>query len=582
MNPEKALTGYPSVDKPWLKFYGSEALSVDFPKMTVYEYLLDRSKDNMDDCAMQYYGKEYTYREMFENIDRIAAALKGSGISKGDRVTICSLTTPDAVFCFYAVAKLGAVANIVEPRTNTDLIVERINATNSKIAIILDIFYYKISGYELNVNKVVVTSLASNMDIVTKIGFMLTKGRKIPKPEYSDTVIRWSDFMKLGDGVPAVETAGYTENTPVAIIYTSGTTGKSKGAQLTHDSLNAIGFQYRFPFPYNRGDSFLDIMPPFIAYGLACGIHMPLTVGLKQIIIPAFSVDEFASYILKYKPNFFLGVPSHFDQLIKDPKMQTADLSFVKVCAMGGDILNPELELEIEKFLEEHHSKSKVFVGYGMTEMSSAATTLSYLTGGKHGSVGIPFHINLVSIFEPGTDKELKYGEEGEICFCGPGMMYGYLNDPEETSKVIMKHSDGNLWVHTQDIGYMDEDGFVYFKDRIKRILIRPDGHNVWPSAIENVIVAHSAVNECAVVGLPNPVGSSGRIPTAFIVKSPDSDMSEETIEKELREISQKKLPERDQALLYYFVDEIPLTPIGKVDYRKLEDGDWEKKEFTL
>lgn len=582
MVSEKILTGYPSVDKPWLKFYDSSALSAEFPRMTVYEYLLDRSKDNMDDCAMQYYGKEYTYRQLFENIDKVAAALKKSGVSEGDRVTICSLTTPDAIFCFYAVAKLGAVANIVEPRTNTELIVERINTTSSKLAIILDIFYHKISGYELNVNKVVITSLASNMDPVTKIGFKLTKGRKIPKPDYSDTVISWGDFLKLGKGEAPVDAVQYKENTPVAIIYTSGTTGKSKGAQLTHDSLNTIGFQYRFPFPYNRGDSFLDIMPPFIAYGLACGIHMPLTVGLKQIIIPAFSVDEFASYILKYKPNFFLGVPSHFDQLIKAPEMQSADLSFVKVCAMGGDILNPELELEIEKFLEEHHSKSKVFVGYGMTEMSSAATTLSYLTGGKHGSVGIPFHINLVSIFEPGTDKELKYGEEGEICFCGPGMMYGYLNDPEETSKVIIEHSDGNRWVHTQDIGYMDEEGFVYFKDRIKRILVRPDGHNVWPSAIESIIVAHEAVRECAVVGLPNPAGTSGKIPTAFIVKSPDSDKSEETIENELREISHKKLPERDQALLYYFVDEIPLTPIGKVDYRKLEDGNWEKKEFIL
>lgn len=564
-------TGFPSLDRPWMKYYTKLAVSTEIPKMTIYEYLYDCSKEYLNDCAMEYYGAHFTYLQVLTNIDIVAAALVNMGVKNGDCVTLCALTTPETIFCLYAIAKIGAVANIVEPRTNAEAIVERINSTNSKVAIVLDIFYHKISGFTLNVNKTVVSSLATSMEFGTKIGFWLTKGRKIPKINYSDRVLPWNKFVSMGKIAKQVATVPYKENTPVAIIYTSGTTGKPKGAQLTHDSLNAIAFQYRFPFPYNRGDSFLDIMPPFIAYGLACGIHMPLTVGLRQIIIPAFSVDEFATYILKYKPNFFLGVPSHFEQLIHDSKLQDVDLSFVKVCAMGGDALNPELETEIEQFLEHHHSKSKVFVGYGMTEMSSAVTTLSYLTGEKRGSVGIPFQFNTVSVFEPGTDHELKYGEEGEICFYGPGMMHGYYNNSEETNKVLISHSDGKTWVHSQDIGYMDDNGFVFIKGRIKRMIIRPDGHNVWPSTIESVLTAHVAVKECAVVGLPNPTGKNGKIPTAFVVVNPSVQANVHSVEKELRELSMQKLPERDAAMQYYFIDKLPLTPVGKIDYRELE-----------
>ncbi|MBQ0135366.1 MAG: long-chain fatty acid--CoA ligase, partial [Oscillospiraceae bacterium] len=396
-------------------------------------------------------------------------------------------------------------------------------------------------------------------------------------------VIKWNSFKSLYNAEDTIEGIEYKENKPVAIIYTSGTTGVPKGAQLTHDSINAVAFQYRYPFPYNRGDRFLDIMPPFIAYGLSCGIHMPLTLGLTLVIIPAFVPEEFPNYILKYKPNFFMGVPAHFEYIVTSEKMKDVDLSFVKVAAMGGDALNPDLELAIDKFLKDHNSSSKVYKGYGMTEMSAAAaSTLSCINGEKFGSVGVPFQHNVVSVFEPGTDHELKYGEIGEFCICGPGMMYGYFNNDEETDKVLIKHSDGKIWAHTQDVGYIDEEGFIYFKDRIKRIFVRPDGHNVWPSVIESTVIKHDAVKDCAVVGLPNPKGKNGKIPAAFVVLKDGVERDKAEIEKELREICLKEIPERDGALLYYFIDEIPHTPIGKVDYRALENGDWEIGEYSL
>lgn len=574
------MTGYPSIDRPWLKFYTEEAVNAELPQCSIYEYLTAACKGDSDGIAIDYFGSNISYGNLIKSIDEAASAFYGCGVRENDVVTICSLTTPEMICCLYGLSKLGAVANIVEPRTNPKSIVDRINGTNSKLLVILDIFYHKIKSFDIHADGIVILSLASSMPARAKLGFVLTKGRKIPPIEYSDKLMKWSSFIARRDNSRSLAAAPYRARKPAAIIYTSGTTGIPKGAQLTDDSLNAIAFQYRFLFPYNRGDSFLDIMPPFIAYGLTCGIHMPLTLGLKLIIIPAFSPDKFDGYIAEHKPNVFIGVPSHFEYLIKSPRLKSMDLSFIKVCGMGGDSLNPELEVELDKFLKAHGALSEVYKGYGMTEMSSAAASLTHLTGGKAGSVGVPFQFNNASVFVPGTDEELKYGEEGEICFSGPGMMLGYYNNDAETQRVLLRHSDGTVWAHTQDIGYMDEEGFIYFKGRIKRMIVRPDGHNVWPLAIENVVAAHPAVKDCAVVGLPNRKGKDGRIPTAFVVIG--DNYSEAAAEEELRALCLKELPERDAPLLYYFVEKIPLTSVGKVDYRQLETGTWENKDYSL
>ena len=567
---EERKTGYPSVDKPWLKYYNEDAIRARLPECTIYEYLWNNNKDHPDEIALVYFEKKITYRKLFEGIDRTASSLAAIGIKQGDVITICSLTTPETVYCIYAAAKLGAICNIIEPRVNAESIVDRINSTDSKVLIILDLFFNKIKNLHISVERTVITSLVTTAGIITRLGFKITKGLKIPSISYSHEIISWKTFLKTvyQDPIPA----SYKKNAPVAIIYTSGTTGIPKGAVLTHDSVNSVAFQYRFPFPYKRGERFLDIMPPFIAYGLVCGIHMPLTLGLSTIIIPAFDPQKFDTYIIKYKPNFFLGVPSHYEYLLKSEKLRDFDLSFVKVAGMGGDALNAELEGKILAFLKAHNSRPIVFKGYGLTEMSSAAVSvLSSMSGEEtYKTLGVPFQYNIVSAFEPGTDRELMTGEQGEICITGPGMMQGYYKNDEETRKVLLTHTDGTKWVHTQDLGYVDQNGFVHFVDRIKRMIVRPDGHNVWPSAIESLLITHQDVAECAVIGTENPNGANGKIPTAFIVRN-ISGKTDHQIEDELRELSLRKLPERDVALQYIFIEKIPLTPIGKVDCRALE-----------
>lgn len=575
-------TGYPSIDKPWLNLFSDKEINKTAPRCTLFNLIYENNKDYPNQICINYYKNKITYGKLFEQIEKVASAFVRMGVKKGDVVTVCSVTTPEIIYCLYALSRLGAICNIVEPRTNPENIVDRINMTSSKVLVVLDVFYSKISKLDHCAAKTIVTSLSLSMPTTTTVAFKLSKGKDIEKPKYSENVLSWKTFISQ-EQIEFVD-APYEPNTPAAIIYTSGTTGVPKGAILTNDSLNAVADQFtcQYMFIHERGDSFLGIMPPFIAYGLACGIHMPFVLGMQLHIVPIFNPNHFDQYLIDYRPNVFMGVPAHYEYLVKSKKLKGMDLSFVKCAGMGGDALNYELEKEVLAFLKEHNACPIVFKGYGMTEMSSISACIMTRTGDIPTSVGIPLILNTVSVFEPGTDKELQYGEEGEFCFTGPGMMLGYYGNEEETNKVLMKHSDGLMWSHTQDVGYMDENGFIYFKDRIKRIFVRPDGHNVWPSVIESTVIKHYAVKDCAVVGLPNPTGKNGKIPAAFVVLKDGIEIDKAEIEKELREICLKEIPEREVALLYYFIDEIPHTPIGKVDYRALENGDWEIGEYSL
>lgn len=362
----------------------------------------------------------------------------------------------------------------------------------------------------------------------------------------------------------------YKKDAPAVIVYTRGTTGIPKGAMLSNDTLNIIEFSYmNLGQKYDRTQRMLDIMPPFIAYGVTCGIHMPLTLGITDVLIPLLDVEKLPDLFIKYKPAHYLGVPMHFEKLARSSKMASQDMSYLISAGAGGDAISDKAEIEINKFLEAHNSPYPIAKGYGMTEVGSAAVAC-HGNVNKVGSVGIPHIKTTVSIFEPNTDKELTYGEEGEICFTTPAMMLGYIANEKENDSVFMKHSDGNTWIHSGDIGYMDSDGFIFLKGRIKRMIIRPDGHNVFPVAIENVIISHQSVEACAVVGKAD-IDSNGKWPVAFIVVKPNVTNSTDIIQQ-IEELCSEKIPPRDTAVAFYTVNELPMTNIGRIDYRLLEE----------
>ena len=250
-------------------------------------------------------------------------------------------------------------------------------------------------------------------------------------------------------------------NEVAALVHTGGTTGVPKTVKLSNANFNAMAIQYKsLNTGYDKGDSFLNGIVPFVAYGIVVTIHMPMCLGLTNIIAPILSPKEFTDYMIKYKPNHTITVPTYVEDFIKNEKAKAMNWKNIKHLGVGGDSFSEESELEVNKFLQEHNSTAIAEKGYGMTENSSTAGVC--LVGiNKLQSLGIPLPLNTYGIFEKGTDKELKYGVDGEICITGPCKMLGYLNNPEEEKKVIKKHSDGKEWIHSEDVGTIDEDGFI-------------------------------------------------------------------------------------------------------------------------
>lgn len=559
---EQKMTGYASIDKPWLKYYTDEAINAKLPECSMYEYIAQKIKGRENLTALNYFGTKISYGKLKSNIDRAAAAFAELGVKAGDIVTICAVTTPEVVYSIYGLNKLGATCNIIEPRVNIEQIIQRTEQAGSSIIVLCDVFYNKLSSMidHLKLTPIVIP-VSNSMPLAKRLA--LSAAGKAPYHKGS----AWKEFIAHGSASEI--SPFYEKGHTAAIIYTGGTTGISKGVMLTDDAVNSVAHQYILCAGIKAGHRFLNIMPPFIAYGFTCGLHMPLSGGVEVVVIPKFEPDKFSELIKKHRPNYFLGVPSHYEGLIHSGTLDGVDLSFIEVAGMGGDALNADTEKQINAFFASHNLDISVDKGYGMTEMCSSVCT----TGANIndiGSVGVPLPCSTIAIFEQGADKELKYGESGEICIKGPGMMLGYFNNPAETEKVIKRHSDGSSWVHSQDIGYMTENGSLFIVGRMKRMLIRPDGHNVWPSQIESVICSHPVVAQCSVVGKRVDGSKSGVLPAAFVVVNGGYD--HERLRQELIRLNFEKLPERDTAQYYYFIDALPLTPVGKVDYRRLED----------
>ncbi len=573
----KKITGKASIDQPWLKYYSKEVIESPFPEMTIYDYIYSANKDHLDMVALEYFGRKITYGELFDNIEKTAKALKNYGIKKDDIVSISMPTTPEAVYLFYALAKLGAVSNMIDPRISEQGIKDYINEVNSTLLFVIDVAYGKIKKIvkDTNLDKVVTISPADSLPLALNLGY---KAKQFFKSNTlnlkNEECIKWGDFIKTGKEYKGKTTEEYKKDTPVTIVHTGGTTGTPKGVLLSNDNLNALAYQFKVSgMDLQRGHRFLDIMPPFIAYGVGNGLHMPLVVGMETILIPAFDPKKFDELILKQRPNHMAGVPTHWENVINSKKMVNKDLSFILTPGIGGDSMNLNLEEKTNEFLKSHKSPAMSAKGYGLTEVSSAVCACIGEQN-KLGSVGIPFINNIISVFEPGTDNELGYNERGEICISSPTIMLGYYENEAETSKILKKHSDGRMWIHTEDLGYVDEDGMVFIDGRIKRLIIRHDGFKVYPFLIEEVISSHYAVEQCKVVGIPDLDYSQGSVPKAHIILKEGYEDSADLIQSEIKQLCLQKLPEYAQPREYKFRNAFPFTSIGKVDFMALENED--------
>lgn len=559
----------PSVCRPWLQFYSEDDIHAEMPECSLYEFLYENNRDNLDGVALNYFDREITYRELFEQIQKTAQAYAALGVREGDVVLVCAATTPEIIYTFYAMDLIGAIPNMVDPRYSADGIREYIDEVRARFVCALDVAFDKVYAAAQNstVEKIVVVSPAESLPRAKQVLYRLAHP---DRNRYDALCVRWPDFM-AGGGFRLFPVLPDRAHRCCVIVHTGGTTGASKCVMLCDNNFNALAFQFgHCRIKFRRGQRFLNVMPPFIAYGFGFGVHLPLCSGVTSVIVPQLDPLKLAALILKYKPEHMAGVPSHYQYLINDRRMRGRDLSFLINGCAGGDGISVPAEKAVNDFLRAHHSKYPLTKGYGMTELCAVACACMSDVN-KPGSVGVPLVNTLVSVFDPDTGEELDFGQQGEICVSGPTMMLGYYGNEAETANVIRRHADGRLWVHTGDIGSMDEDGFVFLAARIKRVIIRHDGFKVFPTVIENVVSEHPAVAVCAAVAMKDVSQPQGNLPAVHIVLKPGVKEPREQVQRELEQLCHRELPEYVQPAAFRFRDAMPYTPIGKIDFRALE-----------
>ena len=559
-----------NVKTPWKAAMGDIPMHLEYFEGSMFDKVLDIANRYPNNVAFDFMGRSTTYKKMVEEIENCAKALKTIGVREGDHVTIALPNCPQAIYMFYAVNLVGGVCNMIHPLSAEKEIEFYLNASHSVTAITLDQFYHKFENIRQNTGivNIIIASVKDELSKPVRAGYMLTEGRKIRKIPKDAPVIRWREFMAMSRHCFYNYKVERKSDDPAVILYSGGTTGTTKGIVLTNKNFNALGQQVIATNPMFRpGDKMLAAMPVFHGFGLGVCIHTMLSQGGRCILVPRFTAKSYARLIVKYRCNFIAGVPTLYEALLRLSTMDGADLSCLKGVFSGGDSLSIELKKKLDKFLYDHKATIQVRAGYGTTETVTACC-LTPPTMFKEGSIGIPFPDTYIKIVEPGTDRELPYGEEGEILLAGPTVMREYMDNPEETAQTLRTHADGMTWVYTGDLGCMDDEGFVYFKGRAKRMIVT-SGYNVYPGQIENILDAHEYVQMSCVIGVPDPYKMQKV--KAFVKLSPDAPKSEET-KQELLNYCRKHIAKYAMPYDIEFRDELPKTLVGKVAYRVLEE----------
>ena len=564
-----------AVKVPWLESLGEMPQRLEYDTCSMVGKVAGIAAKYPDNIAFDFMGKHVTYKKMMQEIEACAKSLTVIGIKEGDRITIAMPNCPQAIYMLYATNMVGAVANMVHPLSAEKEIEEYLNISNSTTIVTLDQFYSKVENIRANtkIENVIIARIRDELTRATRAGYMLTEGRKIEKIPADAPVVEWPKFMALGKSCYKNYKVEKQADDPAVILYSGGTTGTTKGIVLTNMNFNALAEQVVAANPMFRpGDKMLAAMPLFHGFGLGVCIHTMLAVGGRCVLVPRFTAKSYAKLITKYRCNFIAGVPTLYEALLRLKSMEKADLSCLKGVFSGGDSLSIELKKKFDRFLYDHHAVIQVREGYGTTECVTASC-LTPPMNFKEGSIGVPFPDTYYKIVEPNTERELPYGEEGEILIAGPSVMQSYLDMPEETAQTLRTHADGLTWVYTGDLGKMDDEGFIYFHGRIKRMIIS-SGYNVYPAQIENIFDAHEKVHMSCAIGVPDPYKMQKV--KVFVMPAEGVAPSKETKE-ELMAYARKNIAKYAMPYDIEFRETLPTTLVGKVAYRQLEEDELAK-----
>ena len=562
---------------PWISHYGDVPFHLEYPKDSMSGVVLATAEKYPSLPALSYMGRIIPYSLLEKNIKITAKAFASIGIKEGDKVTVCLPNIPQAIYCLYALNHIGAIASMIHPLSAESEIEFYLRTAGSKCAITLDQFYPKFEEVmkKYPLEKLIIASAGSELGTIKKVAFSLMNLGKTPKLPKNDTVMKWNEFFALGKKFKGDEPkVKKCDNDVAVILFSGGTTGTTKGIMLSNLNFNARALQTAAMSHYDiHAMKMLAAMPVFHGFGLGVCIHTMMVAGGLSILVPRFNVKAYANLIKTEKPNFIAGVPTLFEAITRNPYLDGVSLDFLRGVFSGGDSLSVELKKKFDKFLDEHGSPVHVREGYGTTECVTASCLTPYCEE-REASIGLPYPDTYYQICAVGTCEEVPCGEEGEICLCGPSVMVGYMNNEVETANTLRTHADGNVWLHTGDLGKMDEDGFVYFKQRIKRMIIT-SGYNVYPSQIENILDAHPKVQMSCVIGVKDPYKMQKV--KAFIVLR-DGIKPSEDIRQELHEYCKKNVAKYALPYQIEFREELPKTLVGKVAYTVLEKEAEEKQ----
>jgi len=557
-----------NVATPWLESYGDVPPNLNYSEKTISGAVLERAKIEKDFPALSFMGKASSYTRLAEEIDKVARSFYSLGVRPGTRVLVCLPNVPQAVFCLYGLNRIGAIPTMVHPLSAVSELAFYMNEASCNIAVTLDQFYGKFLEVKKQrpIDKLIVCRVSDELPFPLSIAQKLLTERKFPKVSGENDII-WKDFMAMGESVTDGYIADKDFNTEAVVLFSGGTTGTTKGIMLSDLNFNALAWQTaNMANEEVRHSKMLAAMPVFHGFGLGVCIHTLMFIGGTSILVPRFNVKSYANLIRKTQPNFIAGVPTLFEAITRNKYLDGADLSCLRGVFSGGDSLTIELKKKFDAFLKEHNARVRVREGYGTTECVTASCLTPY-NKEKEGSIGIPYPDTYYKICKPGTNDEVPYGDEGEICLTGPSMMIGYIGHEEENRQTLRKHEDGHVWLHTGDLGRMDDEGFIYFSQRMKRMIVT-SGYNVYPSQLENIIEGHPAVQRSCVIGVKDALKMQ-KVKAFVVLKDncpADEEMKQSIMKHCKQHIAKYALPAEIE-----FRESLPTTLVGKVAYTVLE-----------
>jgi len=577
LNKNEKRSGYPTIDKPWYVNYNKNELEKEIQKRTVFQEVYDNNIKFQKDLALEFFGSKINYSTFFKNIEMTAKAFKEYGIKKGDFVTICAAGIPETVYSFYALSKIGAVANMIAPHFEKKDLIARISDCESDTLIIMDEFYPElkeaIKGSRIK-NIIILPTLNSSM-----LRF-ITKTYKI---DSFSNELYWNQFIKDGRKQQETETISYEKDLPLTMVYSSGTTGASKGILLSNDSFqNSIQSYPASGVDISRGQKFYQIIPPWYSTGLSTSIHLPLSYGTSVFMDPRFERDIFVKNIIKAKPNYCVAPTSMYEGFLDEKLVGNKNLSFFNYPFEGGEPLSNEVASKIEKVFKEHGSNAQLRVAYGQCECGAAITTQTQKAENTRGSVGIPLPGVTIGIFDE-QFNELKYYERGQILANTPCSMIGYYKNEEATKEYFHIDKNGIKWNCTGDIGYIDEKGNLFVQGRATDYSII-DNEKIYNFDIENILMELDEIKMCDVLEFDNNGTKELAAHIIFTDKvQKEIEENPEYLEEKLFEIKQyiyertnneKMVPHR-----FKIRKSFPYAKSGKRDVSKIKE---EKDGFIL